>query len=48
VDATALLAQSGGRVKTAIVMARMDCGREEAERLLTAAGGRLANVIGAG
>jgi N-acetylmuramic acid 6-phosphate etherase len=48
VDAPALLAQSGGRVKTAIVMARKNCGREEAEQLLTAAGGRLASVIGAG
>jgi N-acetylmuramic acid 6-phosphate etherase len=44
-DAPALLAQSGGRVKTAIVMARKNCGREEAEQLLIAAGGRLAAVI---
>src|SRR6185312_8050611 len=44
-DAPALLAAARGRVKTAVVMARKRCGREEAERLLSAAGGRLARVI---
>jgi N-acetylmuramic acid 6-phosphate etherase len=47
VDAPVLLEQAGGRVKTAIVMARKKCGKEEAERLLSAAGGRLASVIDA-
>jgi N-acetylmuramic acid 6-phosphate etherase len=38
-DATALLEGAGGRVKTAIVMGRCRCGRDEAERRLDAAGG---------
>jgi len=45
VDATALLVQSGGSVKTAIVMARIGCSRAEAERRLADARGRLAVVI---
>jgi N-acetylmuramic acid 6-phosphate etherase len=45
VDAAALLDAAGGRVKTAIVMARRNAGREDAERLLEAAGGRLAEII---
>jgi N-acetylmuramic acid 6-phosphate etherase len=46
VDARALLEASGGSVKTAVVMARRDVGRDEAERLLRDARGRLARVIG--
>jgi N-acetylmuramic acid 6-phosphate etherase len=46
IDAESLLARAGGRVKTAVVMARMQCTREEAEARLGAAGGRLAGVIG--
>ncbi|HEY6236753.1 MAG TPA: N-acetylmuramic acid 6-phosphate etherase [Candidatus Elarobacter sp.] len=46
VDARALLDAAGGSVKTAVVMARRDVDRGEAERLLLAAGGRLASVIG--
>ena len=45
VDARALLDASGGRVKTAIVMALRHTDRSEAERLLAAAGDRLAAVI---
>ena len=45
VDARALLDDAGGSVKTAVVMARNGVGREEAERLLRAAHGRLADVI---
>jgi N-acetylmuramic acid 6-phosphate etherase len=44
-DAAALLAAAGGRVKTAIVMARRGVARDDAEELLAAAGGRLAAVI---
>lgn len=44
-DAAAVLGAAGGRVKTAVVMARRGVGREEAERLLDAAGGRLAALI---
>ncbi len=44
-DASALLAAAGGRVKTAVVMARRALSRAEAERVLAAAGGRLADVI---
>jgi len=40
-EAGELLAASGGRVKTALVMRRRDVGREEAERLLDRAGGFL-------
>lgn len=46
VDAAALLDAAGGRVKTAVVMARRNLGREAAEALLDAAGGRLAEVMG--
>jgi N-acetylmuramic acid 6-phosphate etherase len=45
VDAPALLDASGGRVKTAIVMAHRHVDRETAERLLAGAGGRLAELI---
>jgi len=45
VDAAALLDAAGGRVKTAVVMARRNVGREAAERLLDAAGGRLAQLM---
>ena len=44
-DAPAALAVAGGSVKTAIVMVRRDVDRASAERLLAAAGGRLADVI---
>ncbi|MDB5094677.1 MAG: murQ2 [Candidatus Eremiobacteraeota bacterium] len=47
VDAAALLAAAGGSVKTAVVMGRRGVEREEAERLLRAASGRLARVIDA-
>jgi N-acetylmuramic acid 6-phosphate etherase len=46
-DAGALLDAAGGRVKTAVVMARCAVGREAADRLLEAAGGHLAAVIDA-
>ncbi len=46
-EADALLARAGGSVKTAVVMARRDVSRAEAERRLAAAGGRLRRVIGA-
>jgi N-acetylmuramic acid 6-phosphate etherase len=45
VDAAALLDAAGGRVKTAVVMARRNAGRAAAERLLDEAGGRLAELI---
>jgi N-acetylmuramic acid 6-phosphate etherase len=45
VDVPAFLAASGGSVKLAIVMARRGVARSEAQRLLDAAGGRLARVI---
>jgi N-acetylmuramic acid 6-phosphate etherase len=45
VDARALLHGAGGSVKTAVVMARRGVGRDEAERLLRTARGRLAHVI---
>jgi N-acetylmuramic acid 6-phosphate etherase len=45
VDAAALLDASGGRVKTAVVMARRKVDRPTAERLLAAADGRLAELI---
>jgi N-acetylmuramic acid 6-phosphate etherase len=47
-DAAALLAAAGGSVKLAVVMARRNVGRDEAERLLAGAGGRLAAVIDGG
>lgn len=46
VDAPALLAQAGGAVKTAVVMARCAVDREAAERLLGDVDGRLAALIG--
>ena len=45
--ARALLDAAGGSVKTAVVMARRGVERDEAERLLREARGRLARVIGA-
>ena len=45
VDASELLARSGGSAKVAVVMARREVDREEAERLLRAVHGRLAQVI---
>lgn len=45
-DAAAALAQAGGRVKEAVVMRRRGVGREEAERILLAAGGCLRRALG--
>jgi N-acetylmuramic acid 6-phosphate etherase len=45
VDAPAFIAAAAGSVKLAIVMARRGVHREDAQRLLDAAGGRLARVI---
>ena len=45
-EAGALLAEAGGRVKTALVMRRRGVGREEAERLLGEAGGFLRKAWG--
>jgi N-acetylmuramic acid 6-phosphate etherase len=45
IDAAALLDRAGGNAKRAIVMARRKVDREEAERLLAAAEGRLGDVI---
>jgi N-acetylmuramic acid 6-phosphate etherase len=44
--ATELLAESGGHVKTAIVMGRLGVGRDEARRRLEAADGVIARVVG--
>lgn len=44
-EAARLLGQAGGRVKTAVVMDARSCGREEAEELLTRAGGVLRRVL---
>jgi N-acetylmuramic acid 6-phosphate etherase len=44
--AAAALDGAGMDVRTAIVMARLEVGRQEAERRLAAAGGRLREVIG--
>ena len=41
-----LLRQAQDQVKTAVVMGRLDVDRDEAERRLAAAGGRLRDVIG--
>lgn len=41
-----LLAESGGTVKTAVVMARCGCAREEAEALIVRAGGSLRAALG--
>ncbi|MFN2461331.1 MAG: N-acetylmuramic acid 6-phosphate etherase [Candidatus Velthaea sp.] len=46
-DAAALLAQAGGKVKTAVVMARLGCDRAAAETRLAGANGRLAAIIDA-
>jgi N-acetylmuramic acid 6-phosphate etherase len=43
--AAALLADAGGKVRTAILMARTGAGREEAERRLSAAGGRISKAL---
>lgn len=40
-----LLAQAGGSVRTAIVMAKAGVGREDAEQRLAAAGGRVSKVV---
>jgi N-acetylmuramic acid 6-phosphate etherase len=45
VDAAAVLDAAGGRVKTAVVMARRKVDRGAAERLLEESGGRLAGLI---
>jgi N-acetylmuramic acid 6-phosphate etherase len=45
-EARAAIDAAGGRVKTAIVMVRRKVEREEAERLLAAAKGRLRGVVG--
>ncbi len=45
VDAASLLDAAAGRVKTAVVMARRNVGRDAAERLLDDAGGRLAQLM---
>jgi N-acetylmuramic acid 6-phosphate etherase len=47
-DAAALLEAAGGRVKTAVVMARRKVDRVAAERLLEGAGGRLAAFMDEG
>jgi len=44
-EASVLLEQSGRNVKTAIVMARRKVGRQEAERLLEAAHGRISSAL---
>jgi N-acetylmuramic acid 6-phosphate etherase len=46
VDAAALLDAAGGRVKTAVVMARLGCDRVRAQAALDASRGRLSGVIG--
>jgi N-acetylmuramic acid 6-phosphate etherase len=45
-QADALLRAAGGRVKVAIVMARLSLPRRQAERRLRAAGGRLRDLLG--
>jgi N-acetylmuramic acid 6-phosphate etherase len=40
-----LLEESGGSVRTAVVMAKAGVGREEAERRLAAAGGRISKAL---
>jgi N-acetylmuramic acid 6-phosphate etherase len=44
-QAGALLEQSGGTVRTAIVMARLGVSREEAEKKLAACGGRVSEAL---
>jgi N-acetylmuramic acid 6-phosphate etherase len=45
-DSLSLLDRAGGWAKAAVVMHRLDIGRDQAEERLAAAGGRLADVIG--
>jgi N-acetylmuramic acid 6-phosphate etherase len=45
-QADALLRAAGGRVKVAVVMARLSLPRRQAERRLRAAGGRLRDLLG--
>jgi N-acetylmuramic acid 6-phosphate etherase len=45
-DARAVLEAAGGRVKTAIVMARRGVGSEEADRLIAEHQGRLRGIVG--
>jgi N-acetylmuramic acid 6-phosphate etherase len=40
-----LLEASGGRVAVAIMMSRKNCAREEAERMLIEAGGRVSRAL---
>ncbi len=47
-EAFALLDSAGGRVKTAVVMRRLDVGAGEADRLLESCGGRLADALARG
>lgn len=44
-EARAKLDESGGKVKTAVVMTQMDCGREKAELLLKQAKGQVRKAI---
>jgi N-acetylmuramic acid 6-phosphate etherase len=44
-EAARLLVEAGGRVKTAIVMAKRGVGQEEAERLLVSAAGRVSEAL---
>jgi N-acetylmuramic acid 6-phosphate etherase len=44
-EASVLLEQSGRNVKAAIVMARRKASRQEAERLLEAAHGRISSAL---
>jgi N-acetylmuramic acid 6-phosphate etherase len=45
-DARDVIQAADGKVKTAIVMARRQVSRDEAERLLEAHGGRLREIVG--
>ena len=47
-ESTALLEESDGHVKTALLMRRCGVGREEAARMLREAGGVLARILGDG
>lgn len=44
-EAKAVLAKSGGGVRTAIAMLLLGCGKEEAESALEKAGGRIQNLV---
>jgi N-acetylmuramic acid 6-phosphate etherase len=44
--AAVLLEQAGGHVKTAIVMAKLDLGADQARAYLDGAGGLIARVVG--